>query len=108
MKWIIGLTALLLVVGCASVQTASQLDPVGKATLYLKIYNAQAEDYKMLAAKTTLSEDEKKILRGKHALLTEVYPLLELYSGYATTGQVLPEHLEPAILNRLNMLGGKL
>ena len=108
MKWIIVLAVLLLMVGCATVQTVTELDPVGKATLYMKIYNAQADDYKMQAAKTTLSEEEKKILRGKHAVLTEVYPLLELYSGYATTGQVLPEHLEPAILYRLNMIGGKL
>lgn len=80
------------------------MTPKEKATWMLSIYNAQYDDYLVQAARTDLTEEEKKILRSKKEIMTEVYPAIELYAGYANSGVLPGDELETLIISRLNQL----
>jgi hypothetical protein len=60
------------------------------------MYNAQYEEYKTwfeeddtgtLRPRSTLTEQQRKILRIKKRIFTELHPLLEAYSIYASTSE---------------------
>lgn len=70
----------------------------------LSIYNAQYDDYLIQAKRTDLTEEEKKILRQKKEIMTEVYPAINLYAGYADSGALPDSDLETLIVSKLNQL----
>lgn len=60
------------------------------------MYNAQYEEYKTwfeadsegaLKTKASVTEEQKRILRVKKRIFTELHPLLEAYAIYASTSQ---------------------
>ena len=99
------LLSLMFVVSCAhNVKTMAEMNPMEKATWMLSVYNAQYEDYKFQAARVDLDEERKAVLRIKKQILTEVYPLISVYAGYASSGIIPAIDLETAIITNLERL----
>lgn len=105
-KLIIPIVILMFVIGCTqNIKPISEMTPKEKATFFLSVYNDQAINYKTLASDPTLTEDQKVILRQKKKLMTEVYPLIFLYSSHVDSGEVPDHATEMAIINYLDRLG---
>jgi len=99
------LLSLMFVVSCAgNIKTLNDMNPTEKAVWMLSVYNAQYEDYKFQAARVDLDEERKAVLRIKKQILTEVYPLISVYSGYAGSGIIPAVDLETAIIKNLERL----
>lgn len=79
-----------------------------KATWMLSVYNAQYDDYKFQAARLDLDEVQKKLLRSKKEVFTEVYPLIMTYTGYVDSGVIPVPELETMIVTNLERLLGML
>lgn len=95
----------ILFVGCAhNTKTFDQMSPMERSIWMLGVYNAQYDDYKFQAARVDLDEERKAVLRVKKQILTEVYPLIAVYSGYAESGIVPAVDLETAIITNLERL----
>ena len=96
------LLSVMFVVSCAhGVKTLDEMTPMEKAVWMLSVYNAQYEDYKFQAARVDLDEERKAVLRVKKKILTEVYPLISVYSGYAGSGIIPAIDLETAIITNI-------
>ena len=80
------------------------MTPKEKAVWMMDLYNGQFNDYKIQAAKPDLTEEQKVILRKKKEILTEVYPLIKLYVGYADSGVLPPADTEAVIMRLTNEL----
>lgn len=92
------------------------MEPKERATWMLSVYNSQFSDYMNTAgfvkqegkwvkvAEPELSEAQKKLMREKKKLLTDVHPAIKLYSGYAETGVIPDDELETMIVSKLNQL----
>jgi len=80
------------------------MNPKEKATWGMSIYNAQYDDYKFQVARLDLDEAQKDVLREKKKVLTEVYPVLMLYNGYAESGVLPPMETEVLMINLLTRL----
>jgi hypothetical protein len=70
----------------------------------LSVYNSQYEDYKVQAIRTDLTEAQKEVLREKKAILTRVYPMINVYVGYADNGVIPEKDLETSIVSNLETL----
>ena len=80
------------------------MSPKEKSVWMLSVYNSQYEDYKVQAIRTDLTEAQKEVLREKKAILTRVYPMISVYTGYASN-EVIPEKdLEMTIVSNLETL----
>jgi uncharacterized cupredoxin-like copper-binding protein len=106
------LTAFLFVVGCQAFGQIKELkfdemNSKQKATWMNEVYSFQYDDYKMMAAMPNLTENQKKAMRTKKKVLTEVWPLINLYSGYVDTGIIPAVELESQIMSLLNRLIAK-
>ena len=75
-----------------------------KSIWMMGIYNGQYADYEVQAARTDLDEAQKEVLRNKKKILTEVYPLIGVYSGYADSGIIPAVDLESLIVQNLEQL----
>jgi hypothetical protein len=85
----------------------SEMTPNEKLTYMYQIYNAQHEDYMVMAANPNLTEDQKKVLRAKKPILTTLQTSIPLYDQSVQTGA--PDHAqEQQIYNLLTQLQGKL
>ena len=99
------LLSAMFVMSCAhGIKTLDEMNPKEKAVWMLSVYNAQYEDYKFQTARVDLNEDRKAVLRVKKQILTEVYPLISVYSGYAGSGIIPAVDLETAIITNLERL----
>ena len=84
------LIVLMLCVSCSSLT-------VKKTSIWMNsMYNAQYEEYKTwfeeddtgtLKPRSSVTEQQKKILRIKKRIFTELHPLLEAYAIYASTSE---------------------
>ena len=83
----------LLIMGCATGRTF-------RDTLFFsqELYVAQYDDYIIQAARTDLTEDEKRILRVKRAALVELEPKIKLLKQYLDTGAIPPDGLETEVI----------
>lgn len=70
----------------------------------MSMYNAQYDDYQLTAAIPDLSEDQKEILRTKKEIITEVYPMIQIYISYAESGTIPSVETETLIIQQLNRL----
>ena len=95
-----------LVAASSHFQQAQPMTPKQKAILFMHTYNAQCEDYLILAAKPDLTEEQKQILREKKAILMKLYPLVNAYINFVEKGDIPSEEIENEINSLLNGLGG--
>jgi hypothetical protein len=96
---------------CAGLQLKqwSERTPQEKAYSVLAFYNEQFSDTMNMALRgNELTEEQKRVVRTKKAVLTKVYPLIQVYINYIGQGTVPPAETEAMILNYLNELGGRL
>lgn len=80
------------------------MTPKEKSIWMLSVYNSQYEDYKVQAIRTDLTEAQKEILRKKKEILTKVYPMISIYTGYASNGVIPEKELETTIVSNLETL----
>ena len=106
-KLCIFLFVVVFLAGCQFTQNLkSPADMSAKelGTWALGIYNAQYDNYEVLAARTDLTEDYKVMLRKKKAILVEIWPLLKLYAGYVDSGAIPTQELEVKIIGLIDDL----
>jgi hypothetical protein len=94
-------------IGCpgAGGRSFAEQSPKERATWMLGVYNAEYRDYMNVVARPDLSEEQKDLLKQKKQILTDLYPLIGLYSETVMTGAVVPDRgLEDQILALINQL----
>ena len=97
----------LTLAACATVNVGkpwNEWTPKEKAVYFMRIYNTQYADTMALAKTGTLTEAQKKVVRAKKELLTQVRPLLIIYSGTVEAGGIPPADTEREILALINQL----
>lgn len=82
--------------------------PRDKAYAFNAAYNGIAKDYRYQAKMPDLSEAQLDLLKAKWSVMSEVYPLINTYSGVANAGGFPSVESEDAILMFLNQLGARL
>jgi hypothetical protein len=87
-----------------TLKPVSDMTPKEKAAFFMGVYSSQAEDYKAMVARTNLTIEQKKILNAKHKILTQVYPLIEKYTGYVDAGGLPTPEVEASIIDLINQL----
>lgn len=119
-------------VGCQNnIKTPDEMTPKEKAAFFLSMYNKQFDGYldtiidpalpfaerealkesikdgAVLPAdkmNPNLTNEQKDILRTKKEIMTEVYPLISLYTSYAESGSVPSAETETQIISLLDRL----
>lgn len=103
-----GLAVVLLmaVVACATngMKSFGDMSHKERAAFFMSVYNSQADDYKIMAANPALTEDQKKLLREKKKIMTQVYPLIGTYTAYVDAGTAPTPEVEQQILTLINQL----
>lgn len=94
----------LISCGPQNLKPISEMTPKEKATFFMSVYNKQADDYRATVAKPDLTEAQKTILRDKKEVMTEVYPMIELYVGYVDAGALPDQATERLIIGYLDRL----
>lgn len=96
----------VVLVGCPpqniEIKSLDEMSPKEKATFMMSMYNKQYENYKQVAANPDLTEAQRTILRKKKSILTEVYPLIELYVSYVDSGAIPSAETEKQIITYLD------
>ena len=100
---------LAFIYGCpglipGDLKSPAEMTPKELSTWANGIYNAQYDNYEILAARTDLTEDYKVMLRKKKEILTELWPYLKLYTGYVDSGAVPTAELEAKIIGLVDRL----
>ena len=98
------LVVLVLLANCAGIKPITDMTPKQKATFFMSVYNSQYDDYRSMAALTTLTEEQKQVMRAKKRIMTEVYPLITLYVSWVDSGAVPSPEIELQIINLINQL----
>ena len=91
--------------GCAGQQVKSftEMTSQERATFFMKLYNAQYDDY-IFWQDQVLTDEQRKVMREKKKVLTQVYPLIMTYNMLVDCGgQPEPEQAE-AIMTLINKL----
>lgn len=98
------LVVLSLVFSCTAKNVPfSELTPKEKLAYMYQIYNAQHEDYMIMAANPNLTEAQKQVLRTKKPILESLQAMIPLYDQSVQTGA--PSHeSEQQIYNLLTQL----
>jgi PBP1b-binding outer membrane lipoprotein LpoB len=69
--------------GCSWVQSTTKgftdLTPKQKSTFFMGIYKKNFDETLALATRPTITEDEKKMVRVKKAVLVKMYPAIKAY-----------------------------
>ena len=86
----------------------AERSPKEKALAILDAYNAEFQNTLNMALKPNLTDAQKQVVRQKKAVLTQLYPLIQLYLGTVEAGGIPSVKDEQAILNLIDQLGGKL
>ncbi len=100
----------MALVSCAMLGTKPWADrtPKEKALAIIEAYNAQYQNTMTMALNPSLTEEQKKIVRAKKAILKELNPLINAYLSIIEVGGVPSIKDEQAILNLIDRLGGKI
>lgn len=101
------LIASWLISGCTAnmaLKPWSEQTPKDRLTWMISVYNAQDRDYRSMAAMPNLTPAQKTVLRNKKAIMTQVYPMIDVYRVTVEGGGVPNQQTEQAILNLLNQL----
>lgn len=100
---------IIFMAGCATLSAVkpwADRTPQEKAQAFMQFYNTQYQDTMYLATKGTPAQ--KVIAAQKKAILKELWPLIGLYDGYASSGIPVGPEVEPKIMELINRLGGSL
>ena len=101
---------LLSLAACAGGQSGmkapSEMSPKEIAIWADKVYVAEYDGYKVEAARTDLTEDEKIFLRQKKRILLQLHPLLLTYNAYIDSGVLPEQQTTNAILGLVYRLTG--
>ena len=95
--------ALCLLVGCATLDV--NVTPTDRLTYMYKVYNAQYEDYQVMANNPATTEAQKVIMRKKKPILDKLGVLIPAFDRALQTGTVTPSQ-EQIIYDLLNSLEG--
>jgi len=117
-KYLASLLIVFLLIGCAQLssflgteksfdQLWSESTPKGKMAIAFSIYNKQYEDYKVQAARTNLTEPEKKVLRQKKKILVDIYPLIQSLDIALAEGKPFDSGIEAILVGFLRQLTGR-
>lgn len=101
---VLGLIAMLFV-QCSNMINSkpfSEMTVKEKSIYIMTMYNKQYDEYLALYRKDNFSEEEKKILKAKYQFLKELNPLINLYVGYAATGEIPPAEIETKLIQIIN------
>jgi len=109
------LPIIFMLMGCAVLQSLgvtvkpySEMTPKEKITFLFKTYNKQYDDYLIQAAKPTLTETERVVLRTRKKIMVEVYPLIGILDGALVEGKPFDASTEKLIIDKLRQLGAKI
>lgn len=80
----------------------SEMTVKEKSIYVMTMYNKQYDEYLALYQKNNHSEEEKKILKAKYQFLKDLNPLINLYVGYAATGEIPPAEIETRLIQLIN------
>lgn len=127
------LAVVFLLAGCpdTNIKTPDEMTPKEKAAFFLSMYNKQFDGYletvidpglppaeraslkesvkngEVLPAEKfnpNLTDEQWDILETKKEIMTEVYPLISLYTSYAESGSVPSAETEQQIIGLLDRL----
>lgn len=95
-----------LLSGCTLQNLKSPTDMSAKelSTWAMGIYNAQYDNYEMLAGQITLTEEHKVILRKKKTIMVELWPYLKLYTTYVDSGAIPTAEIESKVISLIDRL----
>jgi hypothetical protein len=102
-RFSLALTALMFIASCTMLgldKTPSQKQIV---TSMYQVYNAQHEDYMVMAASPTTTEAQKVIMRQKKPILDKLATLIPMYDAAVNAGTATPE-MQKEIMTLLNSL----
>lgn len=108
--WIAGFVWLFMLAflfqGCATgAKPYNELTPKEKLAYMYQVYNAQHEDYMIMAANPNLTEEQKIILRKKKPILVTLQSLIPAYDQQVRLGAPSAQS-EQQIYNLLTQLQG--
>jgi antibiotic biosynthesis monooxygenase (ABM) superfamily enzyme len=90
--------------GCAQqVKTFYEMTPTERATFFMSVYSQQYDDYKFWQDQP-LTEEQRKIMREKKRILTDVYPMIMAHNFLVDAGLTPPVEQAEAILVLINQL----
>ena len=101
---------ILVAIGCLActanmaMRPWSEQTPQDRLVWMLGIYNAQDRDYRSMAAMPNLTPAQKTVLQNKKKIMTQVYPLIDVYRKTVNGGGTPDQNTEQQILNLLNEL----
>ena len=99
------LIAILLMVcfaGCAMNQQI--VTPKDKLTMFMSFYSDQFDKYQLDVQRPDLVQEQKDILKAKHALFQELWDAISFYKTFVDTGSVPPSTMEATINQLMNKL----
>jgi len=107
----VALILLIFLAGCMTLdinrpKSISEMTPKERGAWFLGIYNSQDKDYRNMVARSDLTNDQKKVLRDKKAIMVQVYPMIKTYNTYIDSGAVPTKAVEDQIIQLINDLTG--
>jgi len=110
---VLGFLAALAIVGeltgCSAIQNITgpgqPLTPKQRATLAMKFYTSQYDDYlRQVTAPGAISAERARILQEKYKLLELLEPLVIQFNQYVETGAIFPPASEAQINQLIDRL----
>jgi len=84
----------------------SEMTPKERGAWFLGVYNSQDKDYRNMVGRLDLTNDQKRVLRDKKTIMTQVYPMIKTYNTYIDSGAVPTKEVEDQIIQLINDLTG--
>jgi len=84
----------------------SEMTAKERGAWFLGVYNSQDKDYRNMVARSDLTNDQKRVLRDKKIIMTQVYPIIKTYNTYIDSGAVPTKEVEDQIIKLINNLTG--
>jgi len=99
------LIAVMVLFGCISqIKPIDQWTPKEQAVYFMGVYTDEYDNYMRMSKLTSLSEEQKVILRKKKIILTEMYGPIKMYMRYVDTGRIPTEEMYDYIMEKLTAL----
>jgi len=107
----VALILLIFLAGCMTLdinrpKPISEMTSKERGAWFLGVYNSQDKDYRNMVARSDLTNDQKRVLRDKKIIMTQVYPIIKTYNTYIDSGAVPTKEVEDQIIKLINNLTG--
>ena len=96
---------LIFTVGCAGWQV-QQLTTKQQAAIWFNVYSSAYDDTMTMANNPMITPAQKELVVKKKAVLTQVWPLLKVYSAIVDSGGTPDAATTNQIINLINQLVG--